>query len=485
KVVALERNAQLAGMLQSSLAARSGGIYNHPRVQLLAGNPRSYLESQREKFDVISLSLSEGRRTVTAGAFSLSENYLLTAEALDQYFDHLEPDGILVVHRWLQLPPTEELRAAALVIEALRGAGAGAAPDRNIIAIRSFSTMLILAKLEPFTSQEIATAKDFVAGRQFDFVHYPGIQPSDTNLSNVLRNDRYFSSFGTMLSDRQRFYRDYEYEVRPPTDDHPFFFHFFKWGQTPTVLRLLGKTWQPFGGSGYLIVLALLVVTAVLSLALILLPAWTIRRRERGLGKKQGWVRPVTYFGALGLGFLLVEVALVGRLILFLDHSALGFTVVLFGLLVSSGLGSAWSARIPWRTALAVLSGVILLYAAFLPPVSSMFLGRSLGIRVVITLLLLTPLGFLMGIAFPNGLRWIGAERPSWLPMAWGVNGFTSVIGAIIAAMIALSWGFTAVLVCGAAAYLMALAAIWRRSPLPAPSPDRPFQEVSSAPLAD
>jgi spermidine synthase len=462
-VVALESNSLLTKLLLDDLAARSGRIYLDPRVRLIDANPRAYFADGKERFDVISIALSENRRTVTAGAFSLSENYLMTKAALATYLEHLRPGGVLVAHRWLQLPPTEELRTAALVVEALeeRGEQAG----RNIVAIRSFSTMLILAKNEPFTPDEIAAVRAFAAGRQFDLVHHPGIQPSDTNRANVLRDDRYFDSFREILLDRNAFYREYEYDVRAASDDRPFFFHFFKWSQIPTVLSLLGKTWQPFGGSGYLLVLGLLMVTAGLSAGMLLLPALAIQRRERsGSTGKTRSLWPALYFAMLGLGFLLVEVALVGRFMLVLDHSALAFTMVLFGLLAASGLGSALSSRIPWRPALGALVVLVLLYSAGLSRVLGALLGLGLPLRIGVSLLLIAPLGILMGVAFPRGLSALAATRPSWLPMAWGVNGFTSVIGAVLAALISLSWGYSVVLALGGLAYLIALSAIWKHS---------------------
>jgi spermidine synthase len=456
-VVAVENNRLLAALLTSDLSSRAGGIYADPRVELVVSNPRGYLSHPREPFDLITLALSENRRAVTAGAFSLSETYPLTAEAFDAYLAHLAPEGLLIVHRWLQLPPTEELRAGALVVDALRRAGKS--PDPRIIAIRSFSTMLILAKREPFTPAEIELAKEFARKRQFDLVWYPGIQPGEANVANVLRRDRYHETFQQLLSNEQAGYDRYEYDVAPPRDTRPFFFHFFTWEQTPTVIALLGKTWQPFGGSGYLILVALLVLTTGLSLALLLVPAAAIRRRDRDRLERNSRAPPMVYFAALGLGFLLVEVALVQRFVLFLDHSARSFAVVVFGLLAFSGLGSMWSARLPWRGGLAALVAVVALYPVVLSTVFPASLGDDLRVRIGITLLLLAPLGFLMGIGFPRGLASLGAARPSRLPLAWGVNGFTSVVSAILAPMIALSWGFEAVFGCAALAYAVALTA--------------------------
>jgi hypothetical protein len=165
----------------------------------------------------------------------------------------------------------------------------------------------------------------------------------------------------------------------------------------------------------------------------------------------------MVYFAALGLGFLLVEVALVQRFVLFLDHSARSFAIVVFGLLAFSGLGSVWSARLPWRGGLAMLVTAVALYPAVLATVLPGALGWDLGVRIGITLLLLAPLGFLMGIGFPRGLESLGVASPSRLPLAWGVNGFTSVVSAILAPMIALSWGFEAVFGGAALAYAVAL----------------------------
>lgn len=454
-VVAVENNRLLAELLTTGLSSRVGEVYADPRVELVVSNPRGYLSRSPETFDLVTLALSENRRTVTAGAFSLSETYSLTAEAFDAYRAHLAPGGLLVVHRWLQLPPTEELRAAALLADALVRAGKD--PTMRIIAIRSFSTMLILAKQEPFTRPEIDSAKTFARERQFDLVWYPGIQPGEANVANVLRRDRYHESFRALLADEQAFYDSYEYDVTPPRDTRPFFFHFFTWEQTPTVLALLGRTWQPFGGSGYLILVALLVLTTGLSLALLLVPAVAARRRDQARAERTNRAPPMGYFAALGLGFLLIEVALVQRFVLFLDHSVRSFAVVAAALLASSGLGSLWSARIPWRGGLAALVAIVALYPVVLSAVLPGSLGWGLWVRIGITILLLVPLGFLMGIGFPRGLASLGTGRPSRLPLAWGVNGFTSVVSAILAPMIALSWGFEAVFGCAALAYALAL----------------------------
>lgn len=451
QVTAVEANPRLVTLLRDGIPGRTGDIYRAPGVQLVAANPRAWLAGSDRRFGVVSLALSEGRRSVTAGAFSLSEDFLLTGAALDQYLGALDPQGLLVLHRWLQLPPTEEVRTVALAAEALERAGAD--PARSLVAIRSFSTMLILAQLQPFSDAQIEQVREFAAGRQFDLVHYPGIEAAEANRFNVLERDRYFEAVAQVLQDRQALYREYPYDVRAPSDDRPFYFHFFRWEQTPAVIAMLGTTWQPFGGSGYLLLLGLLGMLVLVAGGLILAPALIIRRREPGGGAS---LRPTAYFSLLGLGFLMVEVALVGRFMLVLDHPAQAFAVVLFGLLGFSGLGSLLSGRIPWRPGLGLLAALLGAYALGLSGVLDRVLGYGPGVRVAATLALLAPLGLLMGIAFPRGLAWIAQVRPSWVPMAWAVNGFTSVIGAVLAALAALSWGYSPVLIGAAGAYLVA-----------------------------
>lgn len=448
-LVALEKGARSVVAVEDDPSlARLVELYDDPRVRLVESSARAYLARARERFDVVQLSLSENFRAVTAGAFSLTESYLLTEEAFRALLDRLAPDGLLLVHRWLQLPPTEELRAAALIV--------AARPGINLVALRSFLTMLILAKRTPFAPTELREIRSFARENRFDLVHVPGLARREANRFNVLRNDRYFAAFQALLADPEGFADGYEYDVAAPTDDRPFFFHFFKWEQTPDVLRLLGKTWQPFGGAGYLIVLALLVLVSALALALIAVPIVVGLRR----GARGGWLSPTVYFGGLGLGFLLIEVALIQRFILLLEQPAYALAVVLFGLLVFSGMGSAISGGVPWRGALAVLVAAIVVYPGLLSESFSALLGETLAVRVAVALVLLAPLGLLMGVAFPRGLEALSRTGPDWLPLAWGVNGFTSVIGAVLAAVIALSFGFDAVFLAGALAYLAALGAV-------------------------
>ncbi len=446
--------------------------YQDPRVTVVVENGRSYVRRAEETFDVVQVSLADTYRPVTSGAYSLSENYLYTVEAFVDYLAHLSEGGLLVVSRWLQTPPSESLRAGALAVTALEKAGLPQ-PELRLVAIRSWSTLLLLVKNREFTAGEIEAVKSFCRQRQFDLVYYPGIQEAEANRYNAYQEPLYYRAFQALLfGDRTRFYADYAYDVSPTTDDRPFFFHFFKWSQTPEILQTFGKIWQPFGGSGYFVLVALLILAVLASAILILLPLLFRRRvmlppdtfsyaQDKRQIRRPNKRRIFAYFAALGLGYLFVEIPLMQQFILFLGHPVYAFAAVLFAILLFSGLGSRVSARLSLTRTLIVLIGAIILYPLILPLVFRLLLGQSLGLRLLISVLSLAPLGFMMGVPFPKGIEIIGRLAPDLIPWAWGINGCTSVLASILSAMLAISFGSSRVLVAASVAYVAALGAIY------------------------
>jgi len=259
-------------------------------------------------------------------------------------------------------------------------------------------------------------------------------------------------------------YENYRFDIRPATDDRPFFFHFFKWRQTPEILASLGRTWQPFGGSGFFVLVALLVLVALAAVVFILGPLLL----RSGLRRAQGSVRPslpawrvLLYFACLGLAFLFIEVSLSQRFILVLGQPVTALAVILLALLLFSGLGALTVRRWSLAWGLGTLVAVIALYPLLLPPFSALALRLPEGGRLLLTVLALAPLGYLMGLPFAAGLHVAERHNAVLVPWAWAINGSFSVISAVLAVIVALSAGFSAVLWLGAAAYVGALAAFW------------------------
>jgi hypothetical protein len=422
-----------------------------------------------ETFDVIHLALTDGYRPVASGAYSLGERYDLTVEALADYLSRLRPEGILVVERWLQIPPSETLRAGATAVEALRRTGVEE-PAARLVILRGWQIGLILVKNGSFTAGELAAIRAFGQARELDLVALPGMEAGEANRLNVLPEPVYYQAFRQLLADPGALYAASTYDVRPTSDDRPFFFHFFRWGQTGEVLEQLGRTWQPWGGSGYFVLVALLAVALLTSAILILLPLVVARWRGTRFEGPRG--RALVYFGLLGLGFLFVEIPLMQRFILFLGQPVYAFTAVVASVLLGSGLGSMAAPRLPVRRMLLLLAGLILLYPLGLPALFGALLGAPLALRLLATGLGLAPLGFLMGLAFPGGLAWLQKSGPELVPWAWAVNGCASVLASILAAMTSLSAGFSWVLAAAALAY----AGAWWA--LPGSRPEDGVEEV-------
>lgn len=448
------------------IIAAAGEIYAHPQVTVWAEAPRSFVRRTEARYDIVALPLTGPYRPIRSGAYSLTEDYHYTLEAFRDYAGVLNAEGLLVLTRWLQLPPSESLRAFALALTALEESGYPN-PAQQLAAFRGYATMTILVKNAPFTAEELATLRHFAEERAFDLVYLPDLRPEERNRHNILSAPFYEDAIAALLTapDRKAWYAAYPFDVTPPTDDHPFFGHFFKWEQAPQIWAELGKIWQPFGGAGYFVLIALLLLATLAASALIGLPLLALSRtanKAQGVSKRyaaRDTALPLAYFGLLGLGFLLVEIPLMQRFILLLSHPAYAFTAVLFALLLFSGIGSALSARLPLRPALAALVALSLLYAWILPHLFEQALQLPFGARIAVALVVLAPLGILMGMPFPAGMQRLERSAPQWIAWAWGVNGATSVIASVLAGLLALSLGFRWVLLIGTLCYALAWAA--------------------------
>lgn len=457
-VVAVDSNPLVIELVRDRYSEFAGGLYALEKVMVVAEEGRSYVHRTKQEFDIIQVSLDDSFKPVTSGAYSLSEDYLYTTEAFADYLNHLAPGGMLVVQRWLQTPPSESLRALALATSALQSLGVER-PAEHVVALRSLYTGLLLIKEDGFTSEEMEVIKSFSQDRRFDLIYYPDIRPEEVNRYSILEEPYYYEAYLSLLqtADAGSYYASYPFDVTPPSDDHPFFFHYFRWEQTPQIMQALGRTWQPFGGSGYFVLLALLALAVFASLMLILLPLAFLKGRHE---VKQGR-RLFFYFSLLGIGYLFVEIPLLQRFILFLGHPTYAFATVLFTLLTFSGLGSLASSRVSLRKVLPGLVVSIAFYPFLLPHLFGWLLGAPLSFRLLASVVILAPLGFLMGFPFPQGIRLTDRIAPGLIPWAWGVNGCASVLSAILAVMIAISSGFSRVLLFGGAAYALALLAIY------------------------
>lgn len=436
-------------VLTGPYAVFSKYLFVHPRVRLTSRSSRGTLQDEAASYDVVQFALTDSYRPVTSGAFSLTENYLLTLEAFAAALDRLTDNGVLMVTRWLGNPPSEESRAWSLVLAALEERGV-TDPSWHLAAFRGMRTATILVSRSRLNPQELDTIRRFLQANEFDPIYLPDLDPSELNRFNRLPSDRYYEAFTALLANREAAASTAAFNLGAPTDDRPFFFHFFRWRQTPQVLAMIGQTWLPFGGSGYLVLLVLLATVAILAVPLAVAP-WFILR------KRQSWTPPslsvAAYFACLGAGFMLIEVSLIQRLTLLLDRPALSFAAVLFTLLIASGLGSAWSPRLPLRRSLVGLALLLLLASAGIPALVRWALPFSSAARSLLAATILAVPGFLMGVPFAAGLRQLERLSAGSTVWAWAVNGAISGVSGVLAAMISLDLGLSATMALGAVAY--------------------------------
>ncbi len=460
-VTAVEANGLIVGALRGDLRAWSG-LVDDPRLRLIHQEPRAYVEQTRRRFDIVQLALTDPYRPVTSGAFTLTENYDLTVEGFRAYFNRLDERGLFVVTRWLQNPPSEDLRVLALILAALPAED----PAQHIVAFRSFQTVTFLVKRSPFAPEEVAFILREAERLKYDMVLAPGLPAEAVNRYARLERPIYHETYTRLLNaaDREAFYAAYDFEVRPPTDNQPFFFHFFKWSQTPTILENLGRSWQPFGGSGYFVLVALLIFALAASLLFVVLPivlTTRFRRAIRAAGRGLS-ARVLIYFGCLGLSFLMIEVSTIQQYVLILGQPTLAIATVLTALLLFSGIGSILSERLAWGRALAALTALALAWPWIIDEMAGWMLGLPPGARWPLSIVLLVPLGLLMGVPFARGLSAI-RTHPDLVPWAWAINGGSSVVAGTLAGLLALSFGFAWVLWIGGGLYALA----WVSRPRP------------------
>lgn len=464
EIEAVELNPQIIHLVRSDYAAYAGNIYSLPNVQLHTADIRGFVAGSSKTYDLIQIALVDSFGAAGSGLYSLHENYLYTVEAIKTYLQGLNQDGFLALSRWISIPPRDNLKLVATVIDALLSTGINN-PAQHMLMIRSWQTSTLLVKHGSITQGEIEALKTFCSQNSFDLVYYPGMGQHEANRYNKLPQADLFLGVRALLGEqRQSFVDQYKFNLQPATDDRPYYFNFFKWSTVAEIFSLRHKGGLPLLESGYLVVIAILVQASLASLLLILLPLWLLLRQQESSQTKISHARVIMYFSALGLAFLFIEIALMQKFILFLHHPLYSASVVLSSFLIFAGLGSAWSKQNTTTPSLTrstgyAISGIVCLSLLYLLGLGALFAGLMslpIGSKVIISILLIAPLAFCMGIPFPSALTRLGVIAPHLIPWAWGINGCASVLSAVLASLLAIHAGFSIVIIIAGLLYLLA-----------------------------
>lgn len=433
----------------------SSSLYNE---KTWYGLGRAWLASQGNTFDIIDIS---NMGAMPHAAFGFAEDYRFTVEAFESYLERLKPDGFLMINLFILPPPRTELRLIANIAAAAERLGIKTFPG-HIAIVRSWDSLTLLIKKSALTKDDIKKIIRFARDKKFDLTYYPGIKPKESNVYIRMPGNEYFDAFQNLIDPKTRpqFIRDSVFDIQPIYDDGPFFHYHLKLENIRTIYRMMGEKWQYFIEEGYLLPI-LFVQLVFIAALLILLPLLNLKKNIAGCTIRTRLLTLV-YFGSLGLGFMFVEVSYIQKMILFLGNPPYAMSTVIIGMLFGSGTGSLLSERITWlrnHWAVLALAAFIVLSSLCLPAIIHTMLKYSLPAKIALSLCIVLPPGFLMGIPFPLGLSHLGKQSPALIPWAWAMNGCCSVLAPVLAIMIALSAGFSMVIFAGAMFYLCAFLA--------------------------
>jgi spermidine synthase len=467
-ITAVEINPIITDIVANRMRKHWGGLFEQPEVRLVTEDGRSFVRRSKEKYDAIISVNTYSWAALASGGLTLSESYILTREAFEDYWNHLTPNGTLMVTGYSiakLFATTREmfdrlgLGSPAGHLFAFRGTGAPFGRRQLNVSFLLQKSALPLEEVDLMAKRAgIGSKQQWGDEGEPEIYYSPFKQPSN----------EYQAFLTDLVKSRslEQIYASTTEYLRPATDDKPFFNQTRRWRVRLGFRAVLGagQNITTTGGPVAQVTLVVLLIQAIVVAGLmILLPL--IRFDRQGLRASGRWTF-LTYFAGLGLGFILIEIVLLQRLLLFLGQPIYTFSVVLAALLIFTGVGSYLAGRIEnvsyhtlsWCL-LAVVGG-ILFTLVVMPPILSWTLGLALPLRVSIAVLLIAPLGVLLGMPFPTGLRMVGKEAPPLVPWAWAVNGFFTVIGSVAAMILGMALGFTAVFIVAAGCYTVALITI-------------------------
>ena len=498
----------------------TGGILSDPRVRVITTEPRAYTASTGRRYDLVEISLIDSIGLSQAGGYPINEDYIYTVQGMEDYLKSLNRDGILSITVWNTVDPPQNVpKLLSTVVEALRREGVKD-PQKRIFAFDLLlSTATILVKNSDFTASDIARLRGFCDRMSFSVDYYPGMPappgksfnqilagyqslygigggaasaagsvaaldtgPGTVNLAQMLKagarapgtgdsaasigdpskplipSDLYHFTLAWLLHGKaSELFRKYVFDIRPATDDRPYYTTYLKFSNVGAMARHVGQIPEVWG---QLLLLGTFLQSILFGFLIIIVPmagGWraVFRRRRGTLGV-------ILYYGALGLGYMMAEIYLMQRFNFYLADPVYSSSIVLTTMLVASGIGALAGNRLPVSRSLRVwlaAGGIAVCMLFFIFPLSPLLnatLGLALPLKVLLSVLFIAPAAFCLGIPFPTGLDSLSTHRRSLLPWAWGMNGALSVTGSVLTRIVSISAGFVVVLACVIAIYFLA-----------------------------
>ncbi|MGH9620067.1 MAG: hypothetical protein ACRD45_10235 [Bryobacteraceae bacterium] len=459
-VTGVEINPIIANVImREKFPKLSNRLYFHPGVKIVVDDGRSFVRRTHRHYQVLEATLVDTWASTAAGAFALTENNLYTTEAFHEYLTHLTPDGLLSFTRWGFHPPRESLRVVSLAMAALKQVGQND-PARNVVVLRENVQQLdhwgaqdtILIARNPFSASDIALVQSAAAKTRMEVVYYPGTARS--------------SAFKTLLtaSNPNTFYDSYPFDVRPVTDNKPFFFYTVQPRDLWNYALHASRASEDYKINSAIPILFAVVIVSILATIIILcLPPLVLGNY---LPRDRSILRALLFFLFIGAGYILIQVALIQKFVLFLGHPTYSITVIIFSMVLASGLGSFASRRLirgdtgRLMRCMLLIAAAIIVLAAIVTPISESGIGLPFPLKVLITIVLIGTPAFAMGMPFPTALSLLEGFAPHAVRWAWAINAASSVMGSAAAMFLAIYTGLETTLIIGGLLYLAALISI-------------------------
>lgn len=461
-VVAVEANPIILSILQNQVAGEADSLFSHPDVSVHNLEPRTFLSMDTSHFDMIALPLT-GTFGGSSGLYALHEQFSLTKEAFRQIWLKLNPGGVVSITSWMDYPIRNSLKILSTMVEVLTESGIQN-PRDHIAAIRSWGTITFVLTKVSLQTNEINNIRRFCEEMMFDPAILPQLSAEERTRYNKFQDDLFFDYIDKIFSSqRKAFYADYDFNIKPATDNKPYFSQYIKWSNLNRLAKFFGNRSLPFFEIGYLLVIVTLIQISIASFVLILLPLFKIGWKEKSMAVI------ILYFAGIGLGYMFVEMVFIQRFILYFGNPVYSASAVITSLLIFSGLGSYYANYFllnkNWLLVIfTFIVTMLFVYSFILTSVLQQTVHVHLFLKLLIVFLIIAPLAFCMGIPFPAGLSYISKLNTGVVPWAWGINSCASVISTALATMVAVEIGFTWVMLFAAVAYCLPLVVqiIWK-----------------------
>jgi len=464
-VTVVQRNPQILNLMRGPLAVRNGRVLLRPQVTAIRSDPRLFLERTNERYDLIQLATAEEMTAGSGGLLSLNEDFLLTREGLALSLERLSERGILTVTRGIQAPPRDGIKIFASLAEALESLGIGE-PGNHLVLLRNYLASTVLASRSPFEESSCRKLDAICQRMMLDLEWRPYKARREGEQTSKVQGPpgkpySYFHHAARMIlsGGREAFFEGWVYNVRPASDDSPYFYNFFRWRSLPRFVESYGRHWLQRLELGYVVLVFCLAEVFVVGGLLILAPLLWLRARSAPVRRR---LPTAAYFLCLGLAFMMIEMVFILEFTRFLGDPIYAAAGMVTAFLVFSGTGSAASRRLcasPRRAIGIAALGIAALMFVYARGLSAAFTGLarwSTGARFCLSIVLTAPVAFLMGWPFPNGLTLVKRGAAPLLPWAWGVNGFASVAASPLAVLLAISFGYSRVMLFAGGLYVVA-----------------------------